>query len=362
MTTSSTIWRRAAAWSAAAFVVALLLQVSAVIVGGSLSALIVLGEESPTKIRTVIESDFDDVFLFPGGGHDGQQNYVIATDPLGLERSGAVDNAGYRYRRILYPALAGAFGTLRGDAVVIGLAALGALGLALAAGSLSVLASRIGAPQWVPLAVVANPGLWDGVSNSSGDALALGLALVGVVLWYDRRIGWAVVALVAMALTKETHLLIAFGLAGATFMRGDRKNALVLIGVPLGAVLAWVVWVETTISTGLATRGNFAWPLMGIVEGSEIWGGVVPWQNAMLVVAAIGLIIGAYAPWRAKVGWVRWLAWPWVAIALVGSKYIWAVGTDAARVFAPAGVFGFLALGIIEGQRRSLARSKEEVG
>lgn len=337
------------AWIVAAVAVAGFIAYRQASAAGSVSVLIGVGVES--SVGAAVEDDFTVLVEVTGLGHDGQFNYVIATDPLGKELTAVVDRPGYRWRRILMPGLAGGWGRLEGESVVLSLVGLSIAGFAAGTAALSRIAVRLGAPQWVALAVLLNPGLWQSVRISTNDAFALGLALVGMWGWISGRRALGVVLLAAAALTKDPYLLVALGVGAHAWSSGDRRNALLVAGFPTATLAAWTLWVHTTIGDAISSGTDLAWPFQGIVEGSAYWGGVAVWENAMLVLTFVGLLLAWWAPWVAGDRLLRWLAWPWVGLALVGSFYIWAFGNNTARVYAPAIVFGVLSYGVVRNRR-----------
>jgi hypothetical protein len=75
----------------------------------------------------------------------------------------------------------------------------------------------------------------------------------------------------------------------------------------------------------------------------RIWVTIPPTERTLAVITLIGVITAAVAPLRAG-SLLRWLAWPWVALALTTSGWVWNLGNNAARVFAPVWVFAIMSL------------------
>ncbi len=163
------------AWLFAGMVASLWLQWAQASAVGGWSGLMATSAES--RLRPVIEQELGTVTLLPSG-HDGQFSFVIAIDPFNRQGTAALfDDAPYRYRRILYPLLAGGAGLLPGKVTLVGLILLAVLGMGLATASTAALAGRLDISRWVVAAVLANPGVWLGVQLLTSDPLALGLAL-----------------------------------------------------------------------------------------------------------------------------------------------------------------------------------------
>src|SRR5690242_11704708 len=80
--------------------------------GGDWAVLLHVGADKPH--RAFIEEELGPIVCPDALGHDGQVNYLIARNPFYRHDSRAIvneyDAPPYRYRRILYPLLAGGFG------------------------------------------------------------------------------------------------------------------------------------------------------------------------------------------------------------------------------------------------------------
>ena len=178
-----------------------------------------VGVESGAK--QVIVEELGPIPVTRGLGHDGQYFYLIARDPLAVNGyADLADDGGYRFRRPLYGWLAGGFGLLSPRAALVGLVVWSIIGFAGATAALADVASLLGARSWAVVGVLGNLGLWLSVQLVTADALAMALAMLAVSLALRRRTGWAVAALAAAALTKDTYLLFAFGLGGWMFFQG----------------------------------------------------------------------------------------------------------------------------------------------
>jgi len=348
--THATRAKTRALWFLVGVVVGVWLQwIQANAVGGW-SGLIATSANSP--MRPVIEQELGTVTLLPSG-HDGQFSFLMAMDPFDREDVGALfDDAPYRYRRILYPLLAGGAGLLKGRATLVGLIVLAAIGMGLATASTAALAGRLGISRWVVAAVLANPGVWLGVQLLTSDALALGLALTALLLWWDRRLLWATLAFALAALTKDQYLLVGLSAAGWSWFRGHRREATTLaLGTAVPLAL-WVAWISSRMGDGATVRGNLA--LFGLLDASRLWNAAGPSDQILIGLTLVGVLFGIILPLVAG-SLLRWLTWPWVALALVSSAWVWAVGNNAARVFAPVWILVALSFGVwLESRRTGL--------
>lgn len=311
---------------------------------GDFAALLSVGERS--ALRPAIEEQLGPVPLMPGSGHDGQASFITALDPLARgEAAQHLDHPGYRYRRILYPALAGGFGTLDGRLVVQGLAFWSAAGLALAVAAFKWFTDRFGLPEWTVLAVLVNPGLWLSVKLLTPDTLAFGLAMAGVTLWLNGRHLWAVSALALACLTKEPYLLVVLGLAGWEWSaRRHHVHPIRLLSAVLPLV-AWSLWLSFTLGRGFDPRGNLAIPFLGIVQAVPRW----PASGELWLAASVlgALILTALTALITRSTLFAWLAIPWVAVGIVSSPWVWDFGNNAARALAPVFTSAVVGAGLV---------------
>jgi hypothetical protein len=309
---------------------------------GNWTSLIGVGRSS--ALRAPIEEELGTLAYSVPHGYDGRYSFLIAVDPFNHRRIAALfDRPAYRYRRILYSFLAGGGGLFNGPTALAGLVILAALGIGLATAAVGSLSVRLGIGRWVVVGVLANPGVWLTVLLLTPDALALGLALSGVLLWWDRRYTWAIVVLALAALTKETYLLVAFSLAGWTWFRHERKRAIALILGATAPLALWTAWTLATIEHGPFAGGNFA--LFGVLHASRLWGTIPPTERGFAIVTLVGVVLAAVFATRAN-SLLRWLTWPWVALGLVTSGWVWNLGNNAARVLAPVWIFAIISLGM----------------
>jgi hypothetical protein len=345
------------AWFIAGAIAALFLQALQARATGGWAGLLSVGETS--GLRTLIESELGEVPLLPFGGHDGQITYAIARQPFGGSVADQFIDAGYRYRRILYPLVAGLGGIVSGPPLLASLVMLAALGMGLATASVAWLAEHMGRSRWVTAAVLANPGVWLSVQLLTPDALGLGLGLAGICWWLAERHRPALVALALAVLTKDQFLLIPLALAGYELTRRQRRRAAVVLVA--GATLplaAWTAWLQTRMGGGLSPRGNLSPPFVGILDSVRYWPDRPAKDLVFGVLALAGILAAGLVSFRAEPKVVRWLAAPWAIIAIVSSGWVWDFGNNAVRALAPAIVFGVM--GLIP-QRRVASASRKNL-
>ena len=329
-------------WSFLGGVAALVLVVAQASAVGGYAGLLQVGQQS--AVRPLIESELGEIPLTPHSGHDGQISYAIGLDLRGREVPDLLDHGAYRYRRILYPAVASMSGLLGGEALLFGMIVVTVLSAATAAGLTASIAVRIGWTDWVGLAVLLNPGVWLSVRLLTSDTMALALMLLGLHLVLVGRRWAAVLAFSGSGLAKDAYLITPGGLA---ISRDRRRWALILI--PAAVLAMWMAWLTYTMGEGFSGRGNLTWPFVGFLDAFPIWATFDAAELFYLVFAlaavAAGLVYGL-----AVKGWLRWSMLGWSIIGVISSDWVWDLGNNAARVFAPIVVL--IALG--EAGRRGI--------
>ena len=175
---------------------------------GDPSALLSNGAKNPAN--ALVQREIPDAYTVPGVGFDGAQFYAIARGPFAWERTSRyLDVPSYRLRRILYPLGAGALAPGGGLPLVWSMALMSLVGIAIGGWWLDALP---GAPTWLPLIMVLNPGVLWSLFASLSDALAAGLVLAAFGAMFTKRVRLAVVFLVLACLTRETSAVAAVAL------------------------------------------------------------------------------------------------------------------------------------------------------
>lgn len=303
--------------------------------------------------------------VFEGFGHDGQIFYAVGLDLRGEWVPDILKSAPYRYRRILYPALASGFGSMDGSALLWGMILLAALPVGLAAGAVGAIVthpsfgsgSRI--VGWAPLAVVLNPSSWLSSRLLTADNLVLAFGLLGVLAFLRRKDTWAILALAAAALTKEPSIAFAAGLAVFAWFQRERLRAL---RIALGAglpMLAWWAYVAVAVGNPLDSGGNVVAPFAGILKSIPVWTDQRPRDWLYLTVVLFGCAASVWVVVRGKRLWASLVA-PQLLIALMSSHLVWHLGNNAVRAFGP--LLTLACLGLLAGSRRATAAETTPVG
>ena len=253
---------------------------------GDLSALVGPGAAGPSL--ALLAREVPGLVVLPNAGHDGQQFYAIARKPFGPREMGRyLTTPSYRYRRILFPLLAGAVAPDGGRRLILAIAAIGVLSVALSAASLRALP---GGPPWLPLVVAVTPGVVASLMLGLSDTLALGLTLLAFAAAARRRWALVIAALVLAALAKETAILAAPALALTPGM--PARARLAAVAAPAVVLIGWIAWVNDALGATLSTASQFASPLSGWANSTDSAEGLV---LALLLAATIA--VGA---WRAR--------------------------------------------------------------
>lgn len=256
---------------------------------GDPTALLSNGAKNPAN--ALIQREIPDAYTVPGIGFDGAQFYAIARGPFAWERtSHYLDVPSYRLRRILYPLGAGALAPGGGVPLVWTLALMSLLGIAIGGWWLDALP---GAPPWLPLLMVLNPGVLWSLFASLCDALAAGLVLAAFGAMLTRRVRLAVVFLVLACLTRETSAVAALALAFTPGLSTRARAAVAVI--PIVPVVLWSGAVSWSLGTSFFAQpvgGSFTLPFRGWVHNGSTPGEFV------LVIAMTLLVVAALARWR----------------------------------------------------------------
>lgn len=206
---------------------------------------------------------------YPGQtGYDGQFYLAIALDPAGArpETFRFLDNADYRYRRILLPALAFLAGAGRPRLIPWTFVALdGCAAVVLTVLVAAIARDRGRHPAW-GLLVLSCPGLWASLLFSTPDLLASTWTFAGIFLVGRGRHAGAAMAFALAALAKETALITFLCVVLWLVWSAGPRRAATLLVAPLPAI-AWIAWLYGPVGRGGGTTGvveNFALPLTGL--------------------------------------------------------------------------------------------------
>ena len=214
--------------------------------------------------------DKSSAYVFKGKvGYDGQFFLAIALDPaLQNKRTiNALDNPKFRYRRIGYPVVGYiiGFGNLQLiPYAMVGMNILCIVAMVLLISVLFQTESAGPRHRWLPVLILAIPGVWVTLCTSTADLLGITLFTATLVGLRLRRNGLASVALCLACLTRETYLGVAVILI-VLELRRHSGNALWLSFAAVPALL-WNALVYVHIQEGTSgIRETFGVPFAGIL-------------------------------------------------------------------------------------------------
>lgn len=276
-------------------------------------------------------------------GYDGQFYAQMAFDPLlqSPATAAAMDDAAYRFRRVLQPWLAWLLGGGQ-PWLVLQMAALVPWLAWIALALLLQHAWRPRGPdtflRWG--AVLFASGVVSALTQGLVDLLMLTLLAAALLLVERRRAGAAAGSLALALLARETAAL-ALVLAP----RRPLARAVRFVAIAMSPLLVWMLWLAFAGHGASPGGRNFAWPGSGLVrEASEALAFAAEGHYANLCVLA-GLLVQCVAlvlhrdlasPWW-RVGAVH------VLFALVLGDAVWEGNPGAAyRVLLPL-TLGFAA-------------------
>ncbi len=255
---------------------------------------VLLSDGPHNPAHPLIEREFNAPYQAARAGFDGAQFYAIARSPIDVREAATyLDQPSYRLRRILYPAIAGMFAPRGGTPLIWSLALVSLVGVALGAWALGRLP---GAPPWLPLTMVINPGVIAGLWLSLSDVLATGLVLAAFAAAFSRhrrRIVVVIVLLALASLTREISILAAFALVLLPGLsRRDRVLIGVVPGIPVGL---WSLYVARVLDAPLFAQpygGTFTAPFLGWLHNDST-------PEELVLAAAMGLVLAAsLTKWR----------------------------------------------------------------
>ena len=173
---------------AGSFAVLLLVLVDVDRFGGNPVSLVQPGSDGPSA--EVFARDFPETELPDGTGHDGQQFYAIARQPMHLkEVAPDLDRPRYRLQRPLLPWLAWAVHPGGGGVGLVYAFLLVGLGALVVGGmSLGAISVTLGGRAWPALAFPLLPGGYVCLRISVADTLSVALALLAIALALRSRL------------------------------------------------------------------------------------------------------------------------------------------------------------------------------
>ena len=273
--------------------------------------------------------------------YDGGDYAAIARDPSFARPDvyGSNGEAAYRAQRPLFGEMAWAASLGNPDRVPFALATLSVLSAAFAVGALGVLLVRRRLSPFLALAVFALPGVPVAVYDMMSDLLLLALITVGLLVWEPQsrtRSRWAVLALTAAALTRETSLLVPAALIAVEIARVGWRAAwprVRCLWVPFVTYAAWITFVRLRFEAFPVTarRGRLtAVPFGGVFDmlRDSPYKAAAPWFISGVAMLVATIMVGRRDRWFVTT----------IAFAVMGvflGRYVWQRPEDFGRVLLP---------------------------
>ena len=300
--------------------------------------LIQAGASGPSA--AVIQEDFPDTPIMSHGGHDGQQFYAIARQPMHWhDVAPDLDRPAYRLQRPLLPWLAWALHpTGGGPGLIAALFVVGVGGMLAGAIAMGTLSASVGGSPRLGALFPLLPGTVVSLRITTADALAVGLAFVAIACLVRERNGWAAVAAVGAVLAKEPIFLV---LAGYALWRRDRAS--VLVTGLAGTVAAGLAVVLRTTFPMEKQIVEFAPPFQSLFRALPEWaaGGDKLAMVTVLGTVALALVALRKGGLRGRFGWAIALQ---LVLLFILSYDAFALDLNGTRSTLPLAVCAVLAL------------------
>ncbi|MFN8036521.1 MAG: hypothetical protein U0V73_11350 [Acidimicrobiia bacterium] len=192
-----------------------------------------------------------------------------------------------------------------------------------------------GARPELALVALVFPGWISAIRMMTPELLALGLALLGLMLWEQVRRGPAVLLLTLAVLTRESMLLVpVVMLVHEAWRRRLSLRTVVALSTPVVAEGVWWVVVRWRVGWWPTTAGGdrITMPFRGLTQAVSIWHS--PAAQTVAVVLGVVLLIAAATADRSDV--LAWMAIGYGLFGVVLGEVVWARWEDFGRVLLPA--------------------------
>ena len=240
-------------------------------------------------------------------GYDGQFFLYIARDPAGAVPY--LDNASYRYGRIVYPLAARGLALGRQEAIPLALLVLNLLAVAVGTWAIAAWLRREGFPEWFALLYAAYPGVFFGVWRDLSEPLAYSLTALAVLAFdgeRPRRIALSAALFSVATLTREGAAVFALVWAASLAVQGRRLPATLFA---VGSIVPYLAYRFVFLDLWLGNAGlpeklrptpvpfggighYFPW---GGVELQRVYAVLVP-GTFCVALAVVALVRGARTP------------------------------------------------------------------
>jgi hypothetical protein len=262
-------------------------------------------------------------------GYDGQFFLFIARDPAGAVPY--LDNASYRYGRIVYPLAARGLALGRHAAIPLALVLVNLLAVAVGTCAVAAWLRRERFPEWFALLYAAFPGVFFGVWRDLSEPLAYALTAVALLVFdgdRPRRIALSAALFAVAILTREGAAVFMLVWAAALAVQGRRLWAALFA---VGSLLPYLAYRFVFLNVWLGSAG-----LPGQVRPTPVpFGGMghyFPWGGVELQRAYAVLLPGTFCVALALAALLRGarapIVWALLANALVFVVFLPAAAYD----------------------------------
>ena len=273
-------------------------------------------------------------------GYDGQFYYQLARDPLGARSF--LDNAPYRYSRIVFPLVVRLLSMGQADLIPYMLLLVNFLSIVLSVEIISRLLVTYELSPWFSLAIGLYYGQTASLVFDTVEPFTCMLVCIGLLLLEKDRLAWAAVFMGIATLSRETALFFPLGYAVFFLWHRQWKEAALFIGLgilPLG-IEYLVIWLIFGM-TGITYAPPFEHvPFAGIFFFSndpDIWRRFIPLIFLLFTPTVIGWLLAG----------VEMLRHQWSQALLIWLMNLLLVTFLARASFADLTSCGRISIGIV---------------
>jgi len=352
--TEDRAWSRPLSVGIAGSMIALLVVLRVLsTIGYDPTIFVALGEDS-TSINDYAEGRLGrEVVKRAALGHDGKYFFVQAQDPFVLEPEeniAVIDRPLYRSQRMFYPVLAGGAGLFSADVIVWALLIVNLIAMGLGSWAVAHLAMEMGGSPWWGLAFVLNIGFISEMNIDGAGVVAAAAAFGAVVLLRRQRVGWGIALITIAVLSREAMLIAAAGSAFWLWRKGERRDALMVVGIPLAAVALWAIYLRFRIDfdTGLSEVQEVGLPFAGFIDAFRFWA-----DDPLNLVAGIAIMLLLLLFTRRVLISGQLVGWAFVGfvpLAILFTRQVWQSYFDITRAVAPV-LTAFVLLVFVAGKQ-----------
>jgi hypothetical protein len=321
-----------------------------------ITKLLTVGEDS--DYRGWIEEDYGRKLAYSEHSHDGQFSYIIARRPFGdHEISSKLDSPQYRYRRILYPLLAGGAGHFDPRTTVMLLYLLQIVFFAVAVTAMFRVIQMRNYSIFALLFLFFHPGIHSSLRILNCETAAIAFSLLGLHFYLSKRNGLEILCFSCAALSKEVYLLFPLGIALYEYSQTRCLRSVHRFFLPALPITLWTLYLNSVLfEPASIVRGNLTLPFLGIAAAAPNW---LNYETGRTAFSLASLTLASTLIFASRNRLYAYLIAPWVILAICSSSWVWDLGNNSARAFASLWILSGLAMAEIFVRRRSKATSTQ---